>query len=511
MNASARYDLHLSHILGEKLPGDALLPHFTSQWPAENVLLFEEYYAWLKEGGAGPNATETNYLPTAGLILGLNLKPHTRLNLVDDMEKVLVFTRQRQVGANKLKVTGHGMEKFKRFLRWKRGLGEVVRLKTYDVAGHTQGLPEWLVKELERYQHIMQKNWRPSRLYNQICNFWDKHLHVWKYLCFEQGVQQLSDLKRRQITDMIARDVQAGYAASTINTCVLLWKGFLAFLRSDGCEVPQSLFQVKTIKQPESLPRYLTDDEMRKLREAVEQDVREAQNTCQLRDALLIKAAFYLLWHGGLRLGEAEDLLLDDLDLTGKRLTVRNGKGMKDRSVPLTAKAIQAIQEYMPVRGPGSTNHLLLYNHSAMKQELIHRRIKVLGRRVGIKVNPHRLRHSAATQLLNAGCRITSIQKILGHKKLDTTLRYARAYDETIADEFYAAMERVEQRLAIEPVEEIVEEKDEIIKVQDQAQVLFWIERLAGEELSRGDRRMIAASLKQALFSELPGIGLPAG
>ena len=130
---------------------------------------------------------------------------------------------------------------------------------------------------------------------------------------------------------------------------------------------------------------------------------------------------------------------------------------------------------------------------------------------MGVKVYPHRLRHTCATQLLNAGCRITSIQRFLGHKRLNTTMIYARAHDQTVADDYFAAMERVEQRLAIEPVEEIVEEKDEIIKVQDQAQVLFWIERLAGEELSRGDRRMIAASLKQALFSELPGIGLPAG
>ena len=79
-------------------------------------------------------------------------------------------------------------------------------------------------------------------------------------------------------------------------------------------------------------------------------------------------------------------------------------------------------------------------------------------------------------------------------------------------------MERVEQRLSIEPVEEEPGKdaavqclEDEIIKVQDQAQVLSWIERLAGEELSPADRQLVAATLKQVLFKGLPGVGLPAG
>jgi integrase/recombinase XerD len=511
-SACARFDIHLSRILRETLPEGTTLPCHTSQWPAENVLLLEEFIAWLVEGGAGAHATETVYLPAAGLILGLNLKPHAKINLHEDLQKALVFTRLRQVGPNKLKTTGHGLEKFKRFLRFKRGLGDIVRIRDYDLDLHARGLPDWLIKELQRYHNIMQKNWRAATLYSQTCNFWDKHLHVWKYLCFEQGVRQLADIKRRQITDLVAKDVREGRAASTINTHLLLWKGFLAFLRAEGYEVPQSLLLVKTIKQPETLPKYLPDGEMIKLRNLVEQDVREAHSHGEKRDALLLKAAFYLMWHAGLRLAETEELALEDLDLAGKRLTVRNGKGMKDRTVYLTGKVIQAIREYLEVRGPGSTSHLLLYNHAPVKNQLFRDRLKALGERAGLQVYPHRLRHSAATQLLNAGCRITSIQKILGHKRLDTTLRYARAYDETIAEEFYAAMERVEQRLAIEPVEgeEPQAEKDEVVNVQDKQQVLFWIERLAGDDISHNDRQIIATSLKQALFRDLPGVGLPA-
>ena len=508
------YDKRLERMNLKALPVDSLLPLPTRLWPPENARLLEEFATWLKEGGAGEHATETIYLPAAALSLGLNPRPHTRLNLTSDLEKAQTFVRLCGVSENKVKITGHGAEKFRRFLRFKRGLGEVIRIKTFDVAAHTQGLPTWLVQELTRYQLHLQKNWRVARVFEQTCNFWNQHLHVWKFLCFGKGVCELADIQRDHIFDLMAADTQKGYAVATINVRIQLWKGFLHFLRAKGTEVPQWMLLVKTLKQPDSLPRYLPDDEIARLRNAIEQDVRSAVGSCALRDAQLIRAAFYLLWHCGLRLGEAEDLLLEDIDFPARRITVRNGKGQKDRPGYLTDVTLLAIREYLALRGPGEAGNLLLYAHAPMHKELIHRRLKALGKRLGIKVCPHRLRHTAATELLNVGCEITTIQKVLGHKSLDTTLRYARAYDVTVADSFYAAMEKIEERLAIEPEEEEPGRdtaplcpEDEVVKVQ----VLFWIERLAGEELSLGDRRMIATSLKQALFRELPRVGLPAG
>jgi integrase len=502
-----QYDKRLERM---NLPAGGLLPQPTRTWPAENIALLEEYAAWLHEGGAGEHATQTNYLPTAALILGLNLKPHSRINLTADLEKAVDFTRLRGLSANKIKTTGHGAEKFRRFLRFKRGLGEVIRIKSFDVAAHTLGLPEWLAQELIRYQLHLQKNWREARVFEQTCNFWDKHLHVWKYLCFEKGVRELADIQRSHLIDLMAADTKKGYAVATINVRIQLWKGFLNFLRTNGLEVPPWMFLVKTLKQPEALPKYLPDDEMARLREAIEQGVAGASGSCALRDALLTQAAFYLLWHGGLRLGEAEDLLLADIDFPGRRLTVRNGKGQKDRTVYLTDVAVAAFREYLAVRGPANAENLLIYSHAPMNKELIDRRLRAIGKRLGIRLHPHRLRHTAATELINANCELTTIQKVLGHKSLDTTLRYARAHDQTVADNFYAAMERVDEALAIESEEGQLEDAPlcpEDVKVQ----VLAWIEILAKVDVSHNDRQMIAASLKRALFRDLPGGGLPAG
>jgi integrase len=120
-----------------------------------------------------------------------------------------------------------------------------------------------------------------------------------------------------------------------------------------------------------------------------------------------------------------------------------------------------ALQEYLAVRGAhspqngsgcfakGSGDHVFLYRNAPLKKGLIRAQLKYAGERVGVKVYPHRLRHTCATQLLNAGCRVTSIQRFLGHKKLNSTMIYARAHDQTVAEDYFTAMQRVEERLDI--------------------------------------------------------------
>jgi hypothetical protein len=114
-----------------------------------------------------------------------------------------------------------------------------------------------------------------------------------------------------------------------------------------------------------------------------------------------------------------------------------------------------------------------------------------------VKVYPHRLRHTCATQLLNAGCRITSIQAFLGHKRLNTTMIYARVHDQNVAQDYFAAMNRVEQRMEIAPV--VQEAENEVVKVPENVQILVWVEQLAQPDLCQRERVEIADRLKQAL------------
>ncbi|MCI0557768.1 MAG: tyrosine-type recombinase/integrase [Nitrososphaera sp.] len=491
-----QYDQTLHYTRDKRLPPGHPKPQPTTCWPAENIALYERYRDWLLAGGASELASKIIYLPVAGHVLGLHLKPHTELDLEEDFQRTLEYVIAKQSGKDWIKASRNGLNKFKRFLRIERGLGEENKVTPFDSSRVTTGLPEWLVNELDRYQRLMQRNWRDARVEQNIRRFWSGYLRMWRYFVEQRNVQELTDLKRQQVLDYVDQRLGAGYAVTGVNNDLRNLHTFLLFLQEEGYSIPQSLLKMPFLKQPDPLPRYLTDEQVKQLREEVERNVREAQLASHRRLAVLVRGAFYLLWQGGLRLGEVEELRLEDLDFPQKRLSVRDGKGKKDRTVYLTETTIHALQAYLQVRGEGSDDHVFLYRNAPLKRDLLRDRLKRVGRQVGVKVFPHRLRHTCATQLLNAGCRVTSIQRFLGHKKLSSTMIYARAHDQTVAEDYFAAMERVEQRLEIllEPKQEI---QDEVVNVQEQAKLFQLIEQLELPELCWEARLDIASQLRE--------------
>jgi site-specific recombinase XerD len=274
--------------------------------------------------------------------------------------------------------------------------------------------------------------------------FWCIHLHIFKFLCQQYGVRHPEDLQRQHILDYIDQRLRAGYAVSGINTEIHHISSFLRFLCEQGYRVSRTLLRIPGLKALETLPRFIGDEQIKKLQAHVEDRVMKASNDHLCRDALLDRAAFYLLWQAGLRLGEVNALCLEDISLQERRLLVRDGKGLKDRVVYLSERTVLALSEYLEERELGSSDHVFLYRNAPLKAGLVRDRVKAAGKRVGVKVTPHQLRHTCATQLLNAGCRVTSIQRYLGHKDLNTTMIYAHAHDETVAKDYFSAMKRIE-------------------------------------------------------------------
>ena len=489
------YDRALHYAHDSRLPRDYPRPHPTAEWPAENIRVLEEYCEWLRAGGASPAVIRTIYLPMAGHVLGLALKPHPQLDLDIDLQSGLDFLKAKQMSAEWTDICRCSMLKFRRFLCHQRGQIES-KVTPYEPKRDAEGLPDWLVNELERFQHVQQRNWREARLDHQIRRFWISHLRVWRFLCEQRGVKELADVKRKHLLDFTDQRLTAKYAASTINTDLRTFQGFLKFLQQEGYAVPQSLFRIPNLKQPDPLPKFLTDEQVRKLRDEIERHVAQVENFRQRRDALLDRAAFYLLWQSGLRTGEVEELRLEDLDLQGKRLMVRKSKALKDRTVFMTDTTVQAMREYLAVRGPGPTEHVFLYRNQPLCKDLVPARIKAAGGRAGVKVHPHRLRHTAATQLLNAGCRVTSIQKFLGHKELSTTMIYACVHDQTVADDYYTAMQQIEKRLDLLGTRQ---ETSAPINENERTQLLVLTTQLEQPELSLETRLEIAAQIRQVL------------
>jgi len=153
------------------------------------------------------------------------------------------------------------------------------------------------------------------------------------------------------------------------------------------------------------------------------------------------EALFEIIYGAGLRVSEACNLDVDDVETAGPRgeVKVRQGKGRKDRNVPLGRKAIGALAAYVPHRaallakattagrGAATGAALFLTNRGRrLDPRTVRRLLRARELATGVRlVSPHALRHSFATHLLGEGADLRSIQEMLGHASLQTTQRYA--------------------------------------------------------------------------------------
>lgn len=486
--AAVRYDRALNKSL--KLnppPSHLVVPRFSSCWPAENVAFLEQYRDWLVGIGAAEAVINQHRLPMAGHVLGFNLKPYTELDLATDLDKAVCYIEARPTSQSWQNNCRHSLTWFRCFVKVQRGwvirdqpsFGGVSRLQ--------EGLPPWLIQQLTKQLHIRQANWRPSRLAQMTTQFWHRSSRIWRWLFAETEIQAPQDVTRDHLFAFIDEQLVAGYKVATINLHLHTFQGTLHFLQEQGMAVPQAVLTLPGLKKPHALPRFLTETQVVALKTDLDQQVAQAGTVAATRNAYLDRAMFYLLWQSGMRVSELEDLQQADVDLEAGVVLIRAAKGLKDRSVYLTKRVTEAIQDYLAVRGPALTDHLFIYRHKPLSKDLVRNRIKAAGKRTGVKVTPHMLRHTFATQLVNAGAKITTIQALLGHVRLNTTMTYARVHDQTVVNDFLRAMEEIEggQDAILEP--KSFTEK-----------ALTLIEKLEGDGLN-AEQQQILAELRRCL------------
>jgi integrase len=223
-------------------------------------------------------------------------------------------------------------------------------------------------------------------------------------------------------------------------------------------------------------------DQLRRLLEQIELDAASSHAGVQ-RMGVLDRAWFLLMLHCGLRTGEVRRLRRTDVDLDRQWVRIEASKGLKDRAVCLSPAAVAALRAYVPLRGPVLTEHLFIYRHQPLSTSYCSQRLRTYGRRCGVRVTPHQLRHSCATLLLNAGAPILTVQAILGHKHIDTTLGYARLYDGTVAADYYRAMAHIEHRLALDA--------EATAPVPDSGQLLALVDALQAGTLNEAQRETV--------------------
>lgn len=451
LSACARYTHYLRNCRTAKLPPGYPRPQPPCAWPPENVALLERYLAWLIADGAGHTSIMHYYIPVAGHVLGLSLVPHELLDLERDLDGIMAYLNARQLCAQSRKLSCLALKRFRRFMEDERGVADVPNAsKPVDLTCYQTGLPDWLVAQITQLQQLQRASWRLSRMNEAIIRFWSSHTRLWRWLFARYSIRGIRDIERAQIVGFIDERLSAGCSPRGVNYDLRTFRATLRFLQQQGLDVPPSLLSLPDLKEGVPLPRFLTDGQVKRLQADFEQRVQLAASPSCRRNALMDRAAFYLLWQGGLRLGEVEDLFLGDLNAGHRQLVIRRAKGGKARTVYLVDTAVSALLAYLAVRGSGATQHVFLYRHKPVGKDFLRGRMQAAGKRAGVSVTPHQLRHTYATQLLNAGCRITTIQALLGHEHLTTTMIYARVHDRTVADEYFAAMATVEESMEAE-------------------------------------------------------------
>ncbi len=174
--------------------------------------------------------------------------------------------------------------------------------------------------------------------------------------------------------------------------------------------------RVASPKLGRKLPNFLYLDQMEGLLRAS-----DCTNLLGSRDQVIIE----LLYGSGLRVSELVGLDRDKLDLEIGLIRVL-GKGSKERVVPITNYAIQAIERYLRMRVDNNKTLLLNYQGTRLSARSVRRILDKLVARISLEqhVNPHMLRHSFATHMLDGGADLRSVQELLGHLKLSSTQIY---------------------------------------------------------------------------------------
>lgn len=240
--------------------------------------------------------------------------------------------------------------------------------------------------------------------------------------CRREGIDPLR-ITHPEVRSWLAELQDAGYATTTQNRHLSAVRSLYKWLVSRGVTTQDNVEAVASPKLSRRLPKTLSPDEVARLLDACEEDA------CGIRDRAMVE----LLYASGARISEVSGLNVVDVDLRGRQVRLF-GKGSKERLVPLYPKACEACGRYIREARPelaaasrAAQNALFLsVRGRRMSATSLRLAFEALVGKAGLdpSITPHAMRHTFATQLLNGGADLRSVQELLGHESLSTTQIY---------------------------------------------------------------------------------------
>ena len=282
--------------------------------------------------------------------------------------------------------------------------------------------------ELVRYRRALKRKNYSTHTVKSYVNILDQFIR-WLTV-------PLSEVTRKEIGAYVDHLLRKRRTPKTITCHLQTIRLFFDYLiNEEGRSIINPVTRI-SLRLPKPLPRHLKGDQVRRLFDGI----------TDLRD----RAMFMLMLRCGLRVQEVAELTLDAIEFGRRQIFVFHGKGAKDRVVYMSEDARSALLAYLAKRSSKARGLFLVQKGPMRGKPLsvrgIQKRIEYYARKSGLPVSCHRLRHTMATQLLNANADLATIQDLLGHGQITTTQRYCRVANLKVQRDYYKAMKVVLQR-----------------------------------------------------------------
>ena len=260
-------------------------------------------------------------------------------------------------------------------------------------------------------------------------------------LLAELGEMSFDQMHNPQARRAVARLHARGLSGHSIARTLSAWRTFFNWLARHHGFGANPLAGVRPPKSARHLPKALSPDLAAQLLDA------PAAGPQEVRD----KAMFELFYSSGLRLAELAGVeIAAARDILTEHEIVVTGKGNKTRRIPVGAKALVALEAWLAVRSQfariGEEALFVGVRGSRIAPRVIEQRLEYWGKRLGLAVHPHMLRHSFATHVLQSSGDLRAVQEMLGHASISTTQVYTHLDFQHLAKVYDAAHPRAKKK-----------------------------------------------------------------
>jgi integrase/recombinase XerD len=249
------------------------------------------------------------------------------------------------------------------------------------------------------------------------------------------GKTCLEQITKRDIEAFIEHEQDRHLMLSTVRTKLHCVNAFLGYAIDTGVVRAEVLARRIRLKKPETLPRAMDPDDVKQFISGIDNP----------RD----RAMIMVLLRTGMRIGELLNTKMNDLHLKDRKIDIYEGeKNRQGRVVYLSDDAMDALKAWLKIRDVRPELLFFAQGRKSMAYSTARLIFEQYIEKAGLAhkgYSLHALRHTFASELLNAGMRIECLQPLMGHTSLDVTRRYARLTDKTREEEYFRAMAIIER------------------------------------------------------------------